>query len=443
MALITVNLRLVRPQGTNDTPDPAMGRVDFIPVAHGKYHNSLRTIEKVTSQIDAEGEMKPVELTPDLWKVTITPSKGNPWPEMLFELTEGMPEPVNLADLLPQTVVNGVQLAKGDPGPSIVSWEDNEDGTIKFLLSDGSYTDSGTMPHGPQGPVGDQGPIGPKGSQGAEGPKGDQGVQGPVGPAGMTWRGVWSPEDDYINDDSVYHEGSSWFAAGDPAPGEEPSTDSAHWHALAMQGAQGIQGSQGIQGPEGPQGPVGLTGPAPELVWDGTSLVIDGGEPVDLKGEKGDGSSWSELTGKPASFPSTVGDVDGLQAIIDRLTVGTGWRDIRPLGDGLNGPEVTIGRSDINRIGPLVTLRGWAQTTGDLLSVILFQQSSVPGFKMGGNYDIPGGTAGSGVAYISTLATSAEMRVRPGTGSTGNILRFHATWLTEDPWPTTLPGTPA
>lgn len=137
MALITVNLRMVRPQGTNDTPDPAMGRVDFIPAAHGKYHNSLRTVERVTSQIDAEGEMKPVELTPALWKVTITPSKGNPWPEMLFELNEGMPEPVNLADLLPQTVVNGVQLAKGDPGPE-----------------------------GPQGEPGPEGPQGPQGEQG-------------------------------------------------------------------------------------------------------------------------------------------------------------------------------------------------------------------------------------------------------------------------------------
>ena len=173
MALITVNLRLVSPQGTSDVPAPATGRVEFVPAAHGKYQNSLRTVERVTSQIDAEGEMIPVELTPALWKVTITPSKGNPWPEMLFELTEGMPEPVNLADLLPQTVVNGVQLAKGDPGPTIASWEDNEDGTIKFLLSDGTYTDSGTMPQGPQGP---QGPVGPQGEPGPQGP------QGPAGP---------------------------------------------------------------------------------------------------------------------------------------------------------------------------------------------------------------------------------------------------------------------
>ena len=59
MALITVHLRMVSPQGTDDVPYSANGRVDFIPVAHGKYQDSLRSIEKVTSPI-TDGVMTPV-----------------------------------------------------------------------------------------------------------------------------------------------------------------------------------------------------------------------------------------------------------------------------------------------------------------------------------------------------------------------------------------------
>ena len=191
MSLITVNLSLVSPYGADDIVKPASGQVRFTPVTHGKYNGALRTIETIISPI-VQGEMAPVELTPGLWSVEVLPIKGNPWPPVTFTLEEGMTEPVNLAELAPEIVIKGEQIAKGDPGPTITSWEDNEDGTIKFLLSDGTYTDSGTMPRGPQGPG-------------------------------------------------------------------------------------------------GPQGPVGLTGPAPELVWDGTSLIIDGGTPVDLKGERGEG----------------------------------------------------------------------------------------------------------------------------------------------------------
>lgn len=182
-----------------------------------------------------------------------------------------------------------------------------------------------------------------------------------------------------------------------------------------------------------------------ERTWDAKELHE---YVTETAAEAGGAASWDDLTGKPATYPPSththeITDVDGLQAIIDRLTVGTGWRDIGALGDGLNGPEVTIGRSNIIRTGPWVTLRGWTRTTGELLSVILYQQASLPGFTLAGNYNLPGGSVAGGTAFVGTAVTSSEMRVTPGSGATGTTMRFNVTWRTDEPWPTTLPGTPA
>ena len=117
MSLITVHLGLVSPYGSNDVPLVAAGRVSFTPVGHGKYAGSFRTIETVISPI-VQGIMEPVELTPGAWRVLVSPTRGNPWPEMTFILEEGMSEPVNIVDLAPEIIIKGQQLAKGDPGPA-------------------------------------------------------------------------------------------------------------------------------------------------------------------------------------------------------------------------------------------------------------------------------------------------------------------------------------
>lgn len=101
MALITVHLGMVSPQGRDDIPFPASGRVEFVPAAHGKYDGAFRTIETVNAPI-VQGVMQPVELTPGPWKVTVTPTKGNPWPTQTFIIEEGVGEPVNLANLVPE-----------------------------------------------------------------------------------------------------------------------------------------------------------------------------------------------------------------------------------------------------------------------------------------------------------------------------------------------------
>lgn len=79
--------------------------------------------------------------------------------------------------------------------------------------------------------------AGPPGPPGPEGPEGPQGPQGPP-----TWRGTWDSGTDYNVDDAVEHNGSSWFAATDPAVGDEPGVASA-WELMADQGADGADGT--------------------------------------------------------------------------------------------------------------------------------------------------------------------------------------------------------
>lgn len=123
----------------------------------------------------------------------------------------------------------------------------------------------------------------PRGDTGATGPTGPQGDTGPVGPTGATgieWQGTWSNTTDYVDNDAVFYNGASWFAAGDPPVGDVPSESSLYWFPLALQGAtgptgpQGPQGETGATGPQGATGDTGATGPKGDkgdvgLVWKG------------------------------------------------------------------------------------------------------------------------------------------------------------------------------
>ena len=145
----------------------------------------------------------------------------------------------------------------------------------------------------------------PKGDQGIQGIQGETGPIGATGATGIEWRGVWDEEADYVNNDAVYYEGSSWFASGDPAIGEEPTLSAVHWFPLAIQGAtgpQGIQGAQGIQGEAGPSNVLSvgtvvsgelanatITGDSPAQVL---NLVLPRGE----QGVQGEPGSLSNLS---------------------------------------------------------------------------------------------------------------------------------------------------
>lgn len=181
--LVTMTARLVRSHGKDEVPLPGGGRIEYTPATHGIYQGALRGTDVVVAEIE-EGVAEPVELTPGTWRVYVRPKVGSAWPSFLVELTEGMPEPVDLVDLAPVLVVDGEKWTVGPPGASVTGAVDNGDQTVSFTLSDGTETDPVPIPPGPQGVPGEQGPPGEPGVQGDPGPRGEQGVQGIPGTAG-------------------------------------------------------------------------------------------------------------------------------------------------------------------------------------------------------------------------------------------------------------------
>lgn len=178
---------------------------------------------------------------------------------------------------------------------------------------------------GPRGLKGDKGDTGERGEQGIQGEQGDQGVQGQqgiqgvkgdtgargqtgaVGPAGLVWRGVWSSTTDYVSEDAVFYDGSSWFASGDPVPGEAPSDVAPNWYPLAVRGAvgaQGVRGPEGQQGIQGPQGGQGIQGP--QGVKGDTGLQGATGDKGD-RGELGDVLPATVTNPAPSSIALTSG----------------------------------------------------------------------------------------------------------------------------------------
>jgi hypothetical protein len=162
-----------------------------------------------------------------------------------------------------QIQLRGGTLAEWTTGNPIIAHREMvlETDTDKFKIGNGvdHYLD---LPYG--GLVGPQGADstvpGPQGDTGATGPQGDQGPVGETGATGITWQGTWSNTTDYVNNDAVYYDQSSWFASGNPTIGEVPSLTATHWFPLAIHGATGATGPQGEQGIQGIKGDTGSTG---------------------------------------------------------------------------------------------------------------------------------------------------------------------------------------
>jgi hypothetical protein len=237
------------------------------------------------------------DLNPQDWTWTVefrlTDQDDVPVPIPSFSIELPVNSTVDLTTVSPVPSANGTFYLVGPTGPTGATGATGPQGEAA-TIEVGTVT---TGAAGSSASVVNSGTSGdavfdftiPRGDTGATGPTGPQGETGPIGPTGATgieWQGTWDNATDYVNNDAVFHNGASWFAAGDPPVGDEPTGSSLYWFPLALQGATGATGPQGPQGEVGPQGPTGATGPQGE------------------KGDKGDAATiavGTVTTGNPGS----------------------------------------------------------------------------------------------------------------------------------------------
>jgi hypothetical protein len=100
-----------------------------------------------------------------------------------------------------------------------------------------SFMDFSTGLPGPQGPPGPPGPTGATGPAGPQGPTGPVGPAGPQGPKGLNWQGAWVATTNYVIDDAVSYNGSSWRAVS--ANTNVVPVEGADWTIIARKGEDG------------------------------------------------------------------------------------------------------------------------------------------------------------------------------------------------------------
>lgn len=306
-------------------------------------------------------------------------------------------------------------------------------------------------PQGEPGPQGPQGLTGPPGPQGERGSDGLQGIQGPIGPQGLQ--------------------------------GER-----------GQDGQRGERGEQGPIGPTGPQGPIGLTGPKGENGRDGvgipqklslsgnTLILSDGGGSVNLPISSGTGTSANEYeihgTGMPngrvnapvgTTYVDTAVTNGALKWIKQKgndsqgwvvLIGDTGWRNLNIVSK-LGGSYLKVRRKNDTvtyQFGGLswgwfgIVRRGGAgyqlQPSDRERNVFVLGLQGIPqGFRsegslIGGIYNDKGTPYGTW--YLGGKGDSNMLRFQftdpvPTDRDIGDIRVSSISYLTDDPWPTTLP----
>lgn len=330
-------------------------------------------------------------------------------------------------------------------------------------------------PQGAKGETGERGPIGPAGPKGDAGERGPQGDTGPRGADGLQGpQGLQGIQGERGRD-------------GEPGP----------------RGERGEQGPAGLPGPVGPQGPIGLTGPKGDigpigprgengrdgvgipqkLSIEGNTLILsNGGGNVTLPTSTGPNNQVNQYeihgTGMPngrISAPVGTTYVDtavtnGALKWIKRkgndnqgwevLTGDTGWRTL-PIVSKLGGSYLKVRRKNDTvtyQFGGLTW--GWfgivrrggpgyqVQPSDRERNCFILGLGGVPyGFRseaslIGGIYNDRG--VSYGTWYLGGQGDSNMLRFQfadpvPTDRDIGDIRVSSISYLTSDPWPTTLP----
>ena len=316
-------------------------------------------------------------------------------------------------------------------------------------LTPGPKGDKGET--GERGPIGPQGLTGERGPQGDAGPKGADGLQGPIGPQGIQ--------------------------------GER-----------GQDGQPGPRGEQGPIGPTGPQGPIGLTGPKGENGRDGVGIpqrisingnivsLSDGGGSIILPTNANANGQVNQYEIHGTGFPNgkvsaPVGTTyvdtavtNGALKWIKRsrtdnqgwevLTGDTGWRTL-PIVSKLGSSYLKVRRKNdtvMYQFGGLqwgwfgIVRRGGAgyqvQPSDRERNCFILGLGGVPvGFRsefslIGGIYNDKGTPYGTW--YLGGAGDSNMLRFQftdpvPTDRDIGDIRVSSISYLTSEPWPTTLP----
>lgn len=333
-------------------------------------------------------------------------------------------------------------------------------------------------PKGDKGETGERGPIGPQGPQGLTG---QQGIQGPIGPKGEN--GERGPQGD------VGPKGADGLQGpiGPQGLQGERGQD-------GQKGERGEQGPIGQTGPAGPQGPIGLTGPKgadgvgipQKLTLSGNTLILsDGGGSVTLPSQPATNTPAGQVnqyeihgTGFPerkvtAPVGTTYVDTavtNGALKWIKRsgnnnqgwevLTGDTGWRTLNIVSK-LGASYLKVRRKNdtvMYQFGGLswgwfgIVRRGGAgyqvQPSDRERNCFILGLGGVPvGFRsefslIGGIYNDKG--VSYGTWYLGGAGDSNMLRFQftdpvPTDRDIGDIRVSSISYLTSEPWPTTLP----
>lgn len=320
------------------------------------------------------------------------------------------------------------------------------------------------------GPKGDKGETGERGPQGDAGPKGADGLQGPQGLQGI--QGERGRD-------------------GEPGPRGERGDQGP----IGPTGPQGLQGERGQDGQTGPQGPIGLTGPKGENGRDGvgipqklslngnTLILSDGGGSVTLPSQQANTPTGqvNEYEIRGVGMPNgrvtaPVGTTYVDTAVTNRalkwikhsgtdnqgwevLAGDTGWRKLPALS--------TLGASAVHvrRVNNTVTYRfdglswGWfgikrrnspgyaAHPSNRDKMVFILNNGAIPyGFRapfslIGQIFNDSG--VPYGTWYVGSSADANHLRFQftdpvPTDRDIGDIRVSSISYITDDPWPTTL-----
>lgn len=236
-------------------------------------------------------------------------------PSVRFQVPAG-DDALDLSAVIPASQSGGTITLRGPAGASVVGGRDNGDGTVTFLLSDGSETAPVTVPPGPEG----------------------RGVVSIVDPDGDGTATV------------TYSDGTTGDLLLPPGPPGEDGADAplpdVSWDGPVL--VVGGERSPDLTGPEGP---------APTVGWDGPHLVVGGVTGPDLTGPEG---AASTVPGPPGAVP-TAGDY---------AIVGPGRPDVPATTGGLVTASTPIGATYTSTDGAGVGAFVWRKRPDGTWAVV-------------------------------------------------------------------------